>query len=525
MSAIRIPGAATIAFLAIAALAGSAARAQDTSAAGRFGAIALASNFRPDPYTVSITAGGTDAASALDVNCTGFIGNRQPDYVLSYSDPGNFDLGFFIVSAVDTTLVISDPSGNWHCNDDFNDHGGTNAGLVFPSPDAGTYGIWAGTYDEDDFGAAAQLVISEIGAPWDARYGAAELTANFSPDPFVTDIVAGGNDDASTLANGCSGFVSAERPDYDLVYQEAGRFTLSMFAQGDIDSTLAVHAPDGNWYCSDDFAGGGHNPGVLFDNPIDGTYHVWVGAYEQTETGQTVSLYITETGTPPWHSSSAGEGDATSPSNRLSSSGTGFLVSRAGHVLTNHHVVDGCARMTFQIRGELAVEANLLASNATVDLALLKTDASTHSPAPFRGGSSLRLGDELVVYGFPLLGDLSSQGNLTNGIVSALSGLNDDLSRLQMTAQIQPGNSGGPVLDRAGNVVGVVVETANTEFFQRQRNTLPQNVNFAVRDSMARSFLDTNNVNYAISTNHTISSVADIAEQAQQYTGLILCYE
>ena len=142
-----------------------------------------------------------------------------------------------------------------------------------------------------------------------------------------------------------------------------------------------------------------------------------------------------------------------------------------------------------------------------------------------RGAQTLRLGDEVVVYGFPLLGDLSSQGNLTNGIVSALSGLNDDLSRLQMTAQIQPGNSGGPVMNRNGEIVGVVVETANDEFFREQRGTAVQNLNFAIRDSIARTFLDTNNVDYVLSTAESESrSIADIAEAAQQYTGIIECY-
>jgi S1-C subfamily serine protease len=132
----------------------------------------------------------------------------------------------------------------------------------------------------------------------------------------------------------------------------------------------------------------------------------------------------------------------------------------------------------------------------------------------------------VVVYGFPLLGDLSSQGNLTYGIVSALSGLEDDLSRLQMTAQIQPGNSGGPVLNRFGEIVGVVVETANEEFFRQQRGTDTQNLNFAIRDSMAVSFLETNNVNYAVGGGQgSQMAIADIAEAAQEFTGLIMCYQ
>ena len=131
------------------------------------------------------------------------------------------------------------------------------------------------------------------------------------------EIVAGGNDEATTLADGCGGFVSAARPDYDLVYRDAGRYTLSMFAEGDVDSTLAIRAPDGSWHCNDDFAGGGHNPGVTFANPVDGTYSVWVGVFEQAATGQVVNLYVTETGLPPWQSRSTGEGVAAPGTPRL----------------------------------------------------------------------------------------------------------------------------------------------------------------------------------------------------------------
>jgi S1-C subfamily serine protease len=241
-----------------------------------------------------------------------------------------------------------------------------------------------------------------------------------------------------------------------------------------------------------------------------------------------VNLIVTERGEEAMGASAGPSGGGPPPGDgtELVASGTGFLVSSTGHVLTNDHVINECNRQTFQLRGELAVEAELLATNATTDLALLKTTLTVAAPAQFRGGNGVRLGDEVVVYGFPLLGDLSSQGNLTNGIISALSGLDDDLSRMQMTAQIQPGNSGGPVMDRAGQIVGVVVETANDEYFRRERGAVAQNVNFAIRDSLARSFLDTNNVRYTVAAgNGSTISIADIAERAQGFTGTILCYQ
>ena len=510
--------------------------AQDVSAEASYGSIDLAGFFSPDPYREEILAGGS--VNARDVaGCSGYISDA-PDLELGFSNPAS-QLGFFVTSDVDTTLVINDPSGDWHCNDDFDTAGGTNAGLNFSRPEAGVYDIWVGSYSEDDTFTSANLYITELGAPWngvsssdqseldqfeDANYGDFDLTGNFEPDPFRRTIRAGGSVNANTVQN-CSGYVSSA-PDLQLNFSQPSTYDLSFFVESALDTTLVVNGPSGEWHCNDDFNGNsGTNPGVVFADPDEGIYDIWVGTYAVDDAFTEVELYITELGTP-WEGTS-GNSTETFPSSggrQLISSGTGFVVSADGHILTNHHVIDGCAAQTFRIRGDVATDAVTLASNATTDLALLRADISA-TPAEFSGAQTLRLGDEVVVYGFPLLGDLSSQGNLTNGIVSALSGLNDDLSRLQMTAQIQPGNSGGPVMNRNGEIVGVVVETANDEFFRERRGTAVQNLNFAIRDSIARTFLDTNNVDYVLNTAESESrSVADIAEAAQQYTGIIKCY-
>jgi S1-C subfamily serine protease len=504
------------------------AAAQDTSASARYGVVSLSSDFRPDPHIVTVQAGGGNSAASLGSGCAGYISNERADFELNYTS-GTYSLGIYVVGDIDTTLVINDPSGKWYCNDDFGGHGGVNPGVVFQNPTGGTYDIWVGSYEEDGTGKEVDLVITETNAPWEPLYGAVDLAANFSPDPHVVEIVAGGPDAAETLASGCVGYLNAARPDYGVTYSGAGPYSLSWFAEGDEDSTLIVQDPNGRWYCNDDYASAsGHNPGLVLDNPVDGYYRVWVGTYAATEPSQTVNLIVTERGEEAMGASAGPSGGGPPPGDgtELVASGTGFLVSSTGHVLTNDHVINECNRQTFQLRGELAVEAELLATNATTDLALLKTTLTVAAPAQFRGGNGVRLGDEVVVYGFPLLGDLSSQGNLTNGIISALSGLDDDLSRMQMTAQIQPGNSGGPVMDRAGQIVGVVVETANDEYFRRERGAVAQNVNFAIRDSLARSFLDTNNVRYTVAAgNGSTISIADIAERAQGFTGTILCYQ
>ena len=436
-------------------------------------------------------------------------------------------------------MIVNDPSGNWHCNDDFDSAGGTNPGVVFSQPDAGIYDIWVGTYSEGEAFESANLHITELGAPWDsndssastnidpmldANYGNIDLAGLFEPDPYQLTISAGGTMDASTIEN-CAGYVSSA-PDLQLDFSNPSDYGLNFFAESSIDTTLIINGPTGDWHCNDDFGdNSGTNPGIAFSDPEAGIYDIWVGTYSEGDAFSEVELYITEL-SAPWDGSSSNSSEPFNESGgmQLAGSGTGFVVSAEGHIVTNHHVIDSCARQTFQIRGNAAVDATVLSSNAATDLALLSADIST-TPATFSGMQSVRLGDEVIVFGFPLAGDLSSQGNLTNGIVSALSGLDDDLSRLQMTAQIQPGNSGGPVMNRSGEIMGVVVETANDEFFREQRGTDVQNLNFAIRDYIATSFLETNNINYETSAGESADqSIADIAEAAQQFTGIIMCY-
>src|SRR5258706_2924025 len=122
-------------------------------------------------------------------------------------------------------------------------------------------------------------------------------------------------------------------------------------------------------------------------------------------------------------------------------SGTAFFVSNNGEALTNAHVVENCQ----QIRVSGA-PAKLLARDTTNDLALLATDLHPTQWARWR--QSVRLGEDVVVYGFPLAGVLSSGGNVVTGNVTALAGLGDDSRYLQISAPVQPGNSGGPLLDK-----------------------------------------------------------------------------
>jgi S1-C subfamily serine protease len=197
--------------------------------------------------------------------------------------------------------------------------------------------------------------------------------------------------------------------------------------------------------------------------------------------------------------------------------GTGFYINRQGHVLTNAHVVDKCRELTISRQGAAAIPASVVKSDASNDLAVLIA-APSPAVATFWPGRPVRAGEAVVAYGFPLTGTLSSGGVVTNGSVSALSGLRDDSRYLQISAPIQAGNSGGPLLDTNGNVVGVITASLGS----RSRD-VPQNVNFALKADVARTFLESAGVPIETSGAGRDLSVADIGERARAFSVLIDC--
>ena len=179
---------------------------------------------------------------------------------------------------------------------------------------------------------------------------------------------------------------------------------------------------------------------------------------------------------------------------RPDSSGTGF-VAAPGRALTNNHVVAGCARVVARNADGTRVRVRVLATDRARDLALLAVPPDFGPPLTFRGSPEVRRGETVVTYGFPLSGLLSSGPTLTSGDVSALSGLRNNPANFQISAPVQPGNSGGPLLDSQANVIGVVVSKLNAaRIAEMTGGDIPQNVNFAVKGTEALAFLRENGV-------------------------------
>jgi S1-C subfamily serine protease len=178
---------------------------------------------------------------------------------------------------------------------------------------------------------------------------------------------------------------------------------------------------------------------------------------------------------------------------RTLSTGTGFVVA-AGRALTNHHVIEGCRAIRLRTAAGAELPVRVLASDRQRDLALLEVPNEAGPPLSFRRNPTIRRGETVVTYGFPLAGLLSSGPTLTTGEISALAGLRDNQQQFQISAPVQPGNSGGPLLDMGGHVVGVIVSKLNAQRIAQQTGDIPQNVNFAVKGAEALDFLRRNRV-------------------------------
>ena len=206
------------------------------------------------------------------------------------------------------------------------------------------------------------------------------------------------------------------------------------------------------------------------------------------------------------------------------STGTGFIIDDRGDVVTNNHVVDGCSRISFGLNGQGLVQGRLVASDETNDLAIVNFPLPRTRVASFSNTINSRPGDDLVVFGYPLVGLLSTSGNLTRGSLTAMAGLQDDVRYIQISAPIQPGNSGGPVLGMVGDVIGVVTYKLNAlETMKRAGGDIPQNVNFALKASILRLFLDSHSIPYTVSDHSVSLAPAEVGDLSEQFTGIVVC--
>lgn len=203
--------------------------------------------------------------------------------------------------------------------------------------------------------------------------------------------------------------------------------------------------------------------------------------------------------------------------------GSAFLVAEGGLLLTNNHVVAKCDSLTASQAGRPPQSAVVVRRDAKLDLALVKTASMNGTGVTFRA-HPVRPGEQVIALGFPLRGLLATEVNVSTGTVSALAGIGNDQTRLQIQAPVQPGNSGGPLIDSTGAIVGVVVSKLDDIAVASATGAIPQNINFAVKGSVALTFLQTAGVRPAIaSVGSRAVELLDVIATVREAVHLLEC--
>jgi S1-C subfamily serine protease len=240
-----------------------------------------------------------------------------------------------------------------------------------------------------------------------------------------------------------------------------------------------------------------------------------------------------------------------SPPIKSSTSGSGFFVSKLGHIVTNQHVVNSCKRLTVGDNANSQVQAIAIETDRRNDLALLKISSTEmaseetkslirklDSPltsnlglkvVPLSSNGLLRsddveLGESLLVAGYPYGEIFSNTIKVTKGIVSAIRGIGDDSGQFQLDAAVQPGNSGGPIYDENGNIVGVVVAQLNKLKMAKTIGSMPENVNFGIKASTVRQFLTASGLPTKWSSRSQSMSTKKLAKIAKNQTVMVVCH-
>jgi len=194
-------------------------------------------------------------------------------------------------------------------------------------------------------------------------------------------------------------------------------------------------------------------------------------------------------------------------------SGSGFFVSREGHIITNHHVIDECNTTKVSFKGN-QIDARILAVDKTNDIAILKTNIKPNSIFPV-SNEDVSLLEDVVVAGYPLGKKVSSAIKTHKGVVTALAGAGDNFSNFQTDATINAGNSGGPIMNQKGNIVGIAVAT----WVQKG----VQGVHFGIKSSTLKTFASSNSLAFTQPNNKDLSN-KDLGKLITEATVYLECH-
>jgi len=219
----------------------------------------------------------------------------------------------------------------------------------------------------------------------------------------------------------------------------------------------------------------------------------------------------------------SGEDLSASEPEQIKGSGTGFFITKDGHILTCHHVIEDARKIEITVGGNV-YPAKIIMDNPNDDLALLKIDKDNCPAVAFSNKRFAKIGQKVFTVGYPNPTLQGVNAKYTEGTINSLTGFQDDLRLYQVSVSVQPGNSGGALLDEYGNVVGIVVAMLDAKTTFNITGSLPQNVNYAVKSTYAQAMLDTK-PEITRKLVAPLSSKTDVVDKTIKGAVLILCYD
>jgi len=229
---------------------------------------------------------------------------------------------------------------------------------------------------------------------------------------------------------------------------------------------------------------------IVLDPEIEGALK---NAYGLTPKAQATPVPQTQPAREPQpmpRPAPAPEPDSQSPA---ISTGTGFAVCQSGYIVTACHVIEDADSIQVKFPGERWAPARVVKKSFSNDIAILKVDSVLLNVLALT--DKIKLGQKIFTIGYPVPGLLGTEPKYADGSISSVAGIADEASLMQVSVPLQPGNSGGPLLNIKGQVVGMATSAAKIETFYENTGTLPQNINWAIKSPFIKVLLPQDCIN------------------------------
>jgi len=204
-----------------------------------------------------------------------------------------------------------------------------------------------------------------------------------------------------------------------------------------------------------------------------------------------------------------------------SSSGTGFFISNDGYLLTSAHVIKSASQIIVFV-DSIKYTASVVKADYLNDIAILKVKGEFFA-LPLGNSSEVTLGKPVFTVGFPNIELQGTSPKLTDGVISSLNGFKDDPRVFQISIPLQTGNSGGPLILKSGEVIGIITSSLSDLAMLTVSGKIPQNVNYAIKINYAKILLETSDI--AINSSQVLENAdfQTIVEKVKKAIVIVYC--